>query len=332
MSQQDKIIIKTSPFVFLRRLVVIEFLFAVVTLYLAIEAELAIQVYDNLQLMRFASFGLIVAFVITIVQVVIISVAFITWYADSYEVDRHQIVRRRGNLFGASTVVQTQALTKIEVVQSRFGDMVNYGTLELTTLDSNKKKQIKNITNSTYYAGIIRELIKPQQMDVNRQLQKSIPQMIAEGEGQYIEYKSSFSWDYRRQSINRDLNKAVMKNIVAYMNTTGGVILIGVADDGEILGLEIEFKTLRKSDADGFENTFNMTFNKMVGVEYSNYVRVDFAEFDGKTVCRVVALPAPEPVFLKNKNDEEFYIRTGNSSQPLSMSQAVKYIQTHFAE
>ena len=75
-----------------------------------------------------------------------------------------------------------------------------------------------------------------------------------------------------------------------------------------------------------------MTFNKMVGVEYSNYVRVNFAEFDGKTVCRVVALPAPEPVFLKHKNTEEFYIRTGNSSQPLSMSQAIKYIQTHFTD
>ena len=331
MNQQDKIIIKTSPFVFLRRLVVIEFFFAIISIYLALGVDLN-QVYADLQLTRLASFGLVIALVITIVQVVIIATAFITWYADAYEVDRHQIIRRRGNLFGASTVVQTQALTDIEVIQSRFGDMVNYGTLELTTLDSNHKKRIKNITNPTHYAGIIRELIKPQQMDVNRQLQKPIQQMITEGEGQYVEYKSSFSWDYRRQNINRDLNKAVMKNIVAYMNTTGGVILIGVADDGEILGLEVELQTLSKPNADGFENTFNMTFNKMVGVEYSNYVRVDFAEFDGKTVCRVVALPAPEPVFLKHKNTEEFYIRTGNSSQPLSMSQAIKYIQTHFTD
>jgi hypothetical protein len=329
MDQPDKIIIKTSPFVFLRRLVVIEFFFAIVSIYFAVGVDLN-QVYEDLQLARIASFGLVIALVITILQILIIAAAFITWYADVYEVDRHQIIRWRGNLFGASTVAQTQALTDIEVIQSRFGDMVNYGTLELSTLDSRRQKRIKNIVNPTHYAGIIRELIRPQQMDVNRQLQKSIQQMIAEGEGQYIEYKSSFSWDYRRQSVNRDLNKAVMKNIVAYMNTTGGVILIGVADDGEILGLEIEFQTLNKPNVDGFENTFNMAFNNMVGVEYSNYVRVDFANLAGKTVCRVVALPAPEPVFLKHKNTEEFYIRTGNSSQPLSMSQAVKYIQTHF--
>jgi hypothetical protein len=332
MSQQEKIVIKTSPVVFLTRLIFIEFFFALATTVLYFWVDFR-QVYENLPVAaRIFSLEIAVTIIITSFQIFIIAIAFITWYADTYEVDKHRIIRRRGNLFGLSEVAQTQALTDINVTQSKLGDSFNYGTLELTALNTTQKRSLKNISNPLHYAAVIRQLIAPQQIDVNRKLQKSIPEMIAEGEGQYAEFKSSFSWDYRRQSINRELNKAVMKNVTALMNTTGGVILMGVDDEGEILGMEKEFQTLRKPNADGFENNFNMIFNKMVGVEYSNYTKVDFAKIEEKTVCRVVVLPAPEPVYLKHKNNEEFYIRTGNSSQPLSISQAVKYIQTHFED
>jgi len=121
-----------------------------------------------------------------------------------------------------------------------------------------------------------------------------------------------------------------MKNVVAFMNTTGGVILIGIGDEGEILGLEPEFQSMKKPNPDGFENLFNMAFNKMVGVQFSDYVSVDFELIEEKTVCRILSLPASEPVYLTISNKEEFYIRTGNSSQPLTISQAVNYIQRHF--
>ena len=169
-------------------------------------------------------------------------------------------------------MAQTQALTDVKVNQSRLGKAFNYGALELVTVETNRQIRLKNIPNPFHYATLISELITPQQLDVNRQLQKSIPDTIAEGEGRYVEFKSSFSWDYRQQRINKDLNKAVMKNVVAFMNSTGGAILIGVGVEGEVLGLEAEFQSMKKPNVDGFENIFNMAFNKMVGVEYSDFV------------------------------------------------------------
>ena len=103
-----------------------------------------------------------------------------------------------------------------------------------------------------------------------------------------------------------------------------------MGDEGEILGLEKELQSLGKPNVDGFENVFNMAFNRMVGVEFSSFVSVDFSEIGGKTVCRVLVSAAPQPVFLNHNSKEEFYIRTGNSSQPLTISQAIQYIQTHF--
>jgi len=49
--------------------------------------------------------------------------------------------------------------------------------------------------------------------------QTSLKQLIARREGQTLEFKREFSTD-------------IVKEIVAFANTEGGVILIGVDDDG----------------------------------------------------------------------------------------------------
>jgi predicted HTH transcriptional regulator len=137
-------------------------------------------------------------------------------------------------------------------------------------------------------------------------------------------------WDYRRQAVNKGLYEPVMKNIVGFMNTTGGTLLIGVGDDGEILGLEPDYQAMRKPDSDGFENVFNMAFNKMVGVEYRRFLDLSFPELEGMQVCVVKVRPASKPAYLLYKGTEAFYIRAGNGSQALSMSKATSYIREHF--
>ena len=329
MSLQEPVVIKTSPIVFIKRLIVIEFTVALITTVVSLWVDLT-AVYNTSALARYTSFSIIVAIVVTIFQVLIIAIAFITWYVESYEIRKDRIIRRRGNLFGTNEVAKTAAIADIQINQSQLGDTFNYGTLKLILLGSRRHGLLKNIPNPSHFAELIQQSIEPQQADANHLLQQSIPDLIDIGEGQYLEFKSSLTWDYRRKRINKDLNKAVMKNLVAFMNTTGGALLMGVDDDGQILGLEIEIQTLGKPNVDGFENNFNMAFNKMIGVEYRQYISLDFSEIEKKTICRVLALPAPEPVFLRQGAHEEFYIRTGNSSQPLAISKAVKYILNHF--
>ena len=329
MNTAEAIDIKTSPVVFLKRLIVIELIWTLLTTWLSFALDFS-QLYIDLQLARIASFSLVVAIIVAAVQIFIIALAFVAWYFESYSVDRQRITHQRGTFFGVSHLVQTQALIEVRVRQSGLGQRFNYGTLELLTVNPAKKVHFKNIPNPNHYAELIKGLISRPQMNVEALLQQSIARLIAVGEGQYLEFKASFSWDYRQQRINRDLNKAVMKNVVAFMNSTGGVILIGVGDEGEIVGLESEFQSMKKPNSDGFENIFNMAFNKMVGVELSDFVTVDFEVIEGKTVCRILVLPASQPVYLTINNQEEFYIRTGNSSQPLTISQAVAYIRRHF--
>jgi hypothetical protein len=330
MNRSNEIVIKSSPVVFLGLLVAIELLGALISYILLTWVDLR-SFYNQFSLTQHASFSFIVGLVLTTVQILVIVVVFFFWFVESYRVDQKKVSHQRVTFFGTRDLANTQAITEVRIKQSWPGRTFNFGGLELNILDSvNKPPRLHNIPNPDHYAEQIRLLIRPRQIDIDESIRQPTATLIANGESQYLEFKSSFSWDYRRQSINRALNKAVMKNIVGYMNTTGGIILLGVDDEGQILGLETEFQALPKANADGFENTFNTVFNNMIGAEYHHYVQVDFEVIDDRTVCRILVLPTPEPVFLRLKSDEEFYIRAGNGSQPLTMSQAVSYIQDHF--
>jgi tryptophan-rich sensory protein len=329
LKQPDPTIVKPTPVIFLRNLIIIEAVWAVAGLLLSLQFS-PTDLYSEFQLARLASFSLVVTGVVTIFQILIVAAAFIAWYIDAYEIDRRTITRRRGRLFGVSQLAQTQALTDIQLKQSNLGASLNCGTLILIEAEAAEKSYLKHIPNPRHYAALIKALLDPRPLDIEAALHRSIPDLIAAGEGQYTEFKASFSWDYHRHRINKDLHKAVMKNIAGFMNTGGGVLLLGVGDEGEMLGLEQEFQSLGKPNADGFENSFNTTFRHMIGPEHRPYVSLSFEQLAEKTVCRVVVLPAPEPVYLTHNNREEFYIRTGNASQPLTLSQAVKYVQTHF--
>ena len=51
---------------------------------------------------------------------------------------------------------------------------------------------------------------------------------------------------------------------------------------------------------------------------------------ENKEICAVFVEKSDRPVFMRLGNKEEFYIRASNSSQPLSVKEAIEYVQMHF--
>ena len=89
-------------------------------------------------------------------------------------------------------------------------------------------------------------------LQLERELGKDLNTLIRRGEDDSLEFKSSFRYDYRLQKVNKALEAVIMKTLAGFMNTQGGTLLIGVADDGSILGLENDFHTLSRKDSDGY--------------------------------------------------------------------------------
>ena len=154
-----------------------------------------------------------------------------------------------------------------------------------------------------------------------------IAELISQGEHDKLEFKSTFRWDLRQNKKNPAIEHAALKSITAFLNSEGGDLLIGVADDGTILGVE----------GDNFVNDDKFLLHvwtlikTSMGQDVSPYIKTTLEKFDEKTVCRVHCLRSPKPVFLRqNGFDEMFYIRIGPSSGNLDISEALKYIGEHF--
>jgi len=172
----------------------------------------------------------------------------------------------------------------------------------------------------------------------NRMQIPSVQEILKQDENRYLEFKSSLRWDHRQEKVNPELEKIIMKTIAAFGNTDGGILLIGVDDDKNIIGLERDFQTLKKSDADYYEVHLRNLMHKLMGVKYvSKYIRTQFETCnDKKMVCKIKVIPADEPLFLKytNKNgqsEEKFYVRSGNSSHEIdSIADINDYVNKKF--
>ena len=166
----------------------------------------------------------------------------------------------------------------------------------------------------------------------------SVEDILKQEENRYLEFKSSLRWDYRQEKVNPELEKVIMKTIAAFGNTDGGILLIGVDDDKNILGLDNDFKTLKKTDADYYEVHLRNIMHKLMGVKYvSKYIRTEFETLDNqRVICKIKVISANEPLYLKyaNKNgqqEEKFYVRSGNSSHEIkSIAEINDYINTKF--
>jgi hypothetical protein len=154
----------------------------------------------------------------------------------------------------------------------------------------------------------------------------SIHELIQTGEHEQLEFKTSMRWDAKRGQINRELERSVMKTIAAFMNSKGGSLVIGVDDKQGIVGLRPDLNSLNKKDHDGFENHFNNVFNAMLGPEFRRHVQLSFHEIGREHVCLVSVEQANQPVYLKTDTGEDFFIRTGNATTPLKVSQVASYI------
>ncbi len=158
--------------------------------------------------------------------------------------------------------------------------------------------------------------------------ERGIEEIISIGEHEKLEFKTSLRWDAKRGGVNKDLEKMVMKTITAFLNSEGGHLVIGVDDKGSPFGLETDFATLARADSDGFENHFNNLFSTMIGPEFRRFVKLSFHLVNGKTICLVDVRSSNKPAYLKLQEGEAFFVRTGNATTPLKMSETAAYVAT----
>jgi hypothetical protein len=163
----------------------------------------------------------------------------------------------------------------------------------------------------------------------------SLEELIEEGENDSLEFKSSLRWDYRQCEVNKKLEDVIIKSVAAFANGEGGTLLIGVDDDGNVLGLDNDYAAL-KADKDKFELHLRNLFNNQFGVAFtSKSIKVAFPEMGESEICQVDVERAGEPMVVTLKGGdgqktERFFVRSGNSSQEIPLSQMKAFMDGRF--
>jgi type I restriction enzyme, R subunit len=212
-----------------------------------------------------------------------------------------------------------------ENVRLTFDQKVDHVIQEI--VDSNFELY-KRITDDRAFGEVIKNFLFDQYLREHRQAEE----LIKRGESKTLEFKATLRWDVRENRWDDKLiTHAVLKTVAAFLNTEGGDLLIWVAGDGAIVGIETD----RLDTDDKFMRHLAQVVRNGLGDRAGTCIDPKTQIVQGKTVCVVSCQRSPEPVFLKWQAMEadasgDFFVRSGPGTVRLPPDSAAKYIRTRF--
>jgi hypothetical protein len=155
---------------------------------------------------------------------------------------------------------------------------------------------------------------------------EEILEIIGKGESDKVEFKSTLRMNLHTNEPDKKIEHNVLKTMTSFLNSSGGIILVGISDNGEIMGIENDkFPNLDK---------FNLHFVNLIKqkIGKKNLSNIDFKtiEIDKRNIMKIECSESKKPVFLKEGKEEEFYIRVGPSTTEIKGSELVDYIKKNF--
>jgi len=155
--------------------------------------------------------------------------------------------------------------------------------------------------------------------------------LLAGGESDLVEFKSSARWDYKDQKVNKALEQVIAKTIASFLNGRGGTLLIGVDDHAKVVGLDADYATLgKRPDRDGYQQFLIQLASGALGKNICADLSISFAPIQAKEICLVRASPSASPVYLQDQSQSKLFVRLGNTSQEITGRQAIEYVQSHW--
>ena len=202
-----------------------------------------------------------------------------------------------------------KALSSVEVAAIPNAQMINPQSLDA-------KVSLKVVMHLA--SGLVKRLLSASQI--------STESLLRQGESAHVEFKSTLRKNLYTGKNDPAIERAALKTIAAFLNTDGGILLIGVNDEGAPIGLS----------HDGFANEdklflhLNQLLTDRLGLEALQDVCHSLSQFGQAQVLRIDCTPAPRPVFFKEGDSESFFVRQGPRTVALSIKDAIQYIQQRF--
>lgn len=167
----------------------------------------------------------------------------------------------------------------------------------------------------------------------------AVVRLIALGESKTVEFKSTLRLDLNSgERTSKAIHDAILKTIAAFLNSEGGTLFIGVADDGTPFARpknpESKFAGRKLGpELEGFmdEDDMLLHLTTLVNDRIASSAWADmearFVDYRGSRVLVVKCGRTAEPrSFVKGTGGKVFYVRTGPATKALEIDEALDYI------
>lgn len=151
--------------------------------------------------------------------------------------------------------------------------------------------------------------------------------LIRKGESKWVEFKETLTLNVKEQKRDKRITESALKTIVAFLNTEGGVLIVGVSDNKIVTGLESEIDNIDNKNIDKFLLRFKNHIKDKIGEDFYKYIEYRIIEVKDKKVLFIDCKQSNDPCFLC---DSDFYIRTNPATDKLTGRKLGKYIRQHF--
>jgi hypothetical protein len=164
-------------------------------------------------------------------------------------------------------------------------------------------------------------------------LKLPINQLCKKDESLYLEFKSSLRWDYESGKVSESVEYSAIKEIAAFMNSSGGILVIGIGDNGRILGLQKDFDTFKhKRNWDIWsQHLDNLIYCRYhINRKFSEYIHIKKETINSYSIAVIIVQPSPEPVWMKLNNVDTVFMRSHNVTPSLQGKPASEFISSHW--
>jgi hypothetical protein len=213
----------------------------------------------------------------------------------------------------------------------------NLGLQEEIIENVNKLNKVKSLISEIENNISIKPISSSEQLDKLNQIYESSLELsdsekvfseIQKGESTLREFKQTFAMCIKSKNHKDYIVFECIKTVAGFLNGKGGALYIGVADNGEITGIEAEVgkKQIYKS-LDKYQLAIKDTLKKKLGA--SSLLNVDFLalKIRGKTILKLQCQQSDHQVFV---NNEDTYLRMGPSTNLLEGPDLIKFAFERF--
>lgn len=175
---------------------------------------------------------------------------------------------------------------------------------------------------------VIRDAYRKLSGDGAKEASESLPVdlIIEQGESSAIEFKSTLRINLHTGEKDTRMELSVLKTIAAFLNSSGGTLVIGVSDDGTPVGIEAN----KFPNEDKMDLHLGNLIKSRIGASHMMYIHPRFDDYNDARVMVIDCSPSKSPVFVKDEKNERFYMRTGAATAELPASQVQEFIKKRF--